>query len=351
MNLVKKLEDRKLIRPPSWLSDSVQLLVNTGSVAYGISKDTSDIDCYGICIPKKEQIFPHLSGEILGFGKQKQRFEHYLQHGVVDINKGVKYDITVFNIVKSFHLMMECNPNQIEIPYVPQDCILSTTQVGQMIRENRRLFLHKGAWPKHKGYAYSSLHKMTNRNIRLEYIKEIEAKYDIDINYDDLVEEEHRRGLPEYNAELGNEGVKKLQYDEIVKCRQILSSNRNQKILDEKQEFDRKFATHCVRLLLQAEQILTEYDLDLRKHSDQLKAIRRGEVSEKDVREFFSVKEKELEKVYHDSKIPYGPDEAKIKDLLLRCLEHHYGSLDRCVERLDKYEIAINKIKDIVNIL
>ena len=28
------------------------------------------------------------------------------------------------------------------------------------MRENRRLFLHKGAWPKFKGYAYSQLHKL-----------------------------------------------------------------------------------------------------------------------------------------------------------------------------------------------
>ena len=30
-----------------------------------------------------------------------------------------------------------------------------------MIRDARRLFLHKGAWWKFKGYAYSQLHKMS----------------------------------------------------------------------------------------------------------------------------------------------------------------------------------------------
>ena len=29
--------------------------------------------------------------------------------------------------------------------------------VGNLVREKRKLFLHKGAWPKFKGYAYSQL--------------------------------------------------------------------------------------------------------------------------------------------------------------------------------------------------
>lgn len=189
---------------------------------------------------------------------------------------------------------------------------------------------------------------MSNRNIRLGYINDMEAKYNIKITYDDIVEEEHRRELPEYSDKLGS-GVNQLQYGELIECRKILTSERNQKILSNEHQFDRKFATHVVRLLLQAEQILIEGDLDLRKNSEYLKAIRRGDVSEKEIRDFFTIKEKELEKVYHESKLPWGPNEGKIKELLLQCLEHHYGSLDKCVERVDKYEIAVGKIREILD--
>lgn len=34
-----------------------------------------------------------------------------------------------------------------------------------------------------------------------------------------------------------------------------------------------------------------------------------------------------LEKLYTESKLPYSPDEEKLKALLLACLEEHYGSL------------------------
>ena len=80
MNLIENLEKRKLISPPKWLHHAVQYLIIGGSTAYGYNKDNSDLDVIGWCIPPKEDIFPHLKGEILGFGRQHQRFEQYL-HG------------------------------------------------------------------------------------------------------------------------------------------------------------------------------------------------------------------------------------------------------------------------------
>ena len=59
---------------------------------------------------------------------------------------------------------MENNPNVIDSLFTPVNCVLHSTRVGNLVRENRRLFLHKGAWPKFKGYAYSQLHKMTDQN-------------------------------------------------------------------------------------------------------------------------------------------------------------------------------------------
>jgi uncharacterized protein len=49
------------------------------------------------------------------------------------------------------------------------------------------------------------------------------------------------------------------------------------------------------------------------------------------VKEFFTRREKELETVYAESKLPHGPDEARIKTLLLQCLEMHYGSVQDAV--------------------
>ena len=164
MSTLQRLTDRGLVKPPRWLPGNVQYETIMGSVAYGVSSDTSDVDVYGWAIPPKEDIFPHLRGEIPGFGRQAKRFEQYQEHHVEDrdalAGHGRTYDLTIFGIVKFFALAMENNPNIIDSLFTPTTCVLHSTRVGNLVRENRRLFLHKGAWPKFKGYAYCQLHKL-----------------------------------------------------------------------------------------------------------------------------------------------------------------------------------------------
>lgn len=81
---LKKLQDKGLIKPPSWLEPNVQYACIMGSVAYGCSSDTSDMDVYGFTIPPKHQVFPHLAGEIPGFGTQSNKFEQWQEHHVLD---------------------------------------------------------------------------------------------------------------------------------------------------------------------------------------------------------------------------------------------------------------------------
>jgi predicted nucleotidyltransferase len=95
-NIVLELQKKGLAHPPPWLPMNTMFLGITGSVAYGVSSDTSDNDVYGFCMPPKELVFPHLSGEIPGFGRQIQRFEQYQEHHIVDPSARKEYDLTVF---------------------------------------------------------------------------------------------------------------------------------------------------------------------------------------------------------------------------------------------------------------
>lgn len=293
---VKRLTKLGLIKPPNFLPDNVHYETIMGSVAYGVSSDTSDMDVYGFCIPPKELIFPHLAGEIEGFGRQKKRFEQYQQHHIVDESemggKGREYDLSIYNIVKYFSLCMENNPNMIDSLWTPQECVLHITKVGNMVRDNRRLFLHKGSWHKFRGYAYSQLHKMAGKR-------------------------------PE-------------------------AGSKRQKLREEF-GFDVKFAYHVVRLLDEAEQILANGDIDLRRNREQLKAIRRGEMSEEEIREWASSKEKYLEELYHTSTLQHSPDEEKIKKLLLECLEEHYGSLENCLVQPDAALQALREVQEVLD--
>jgi predicted nucleotidyltransferase len=277
-SVTQRLSARKLALPPKWLPNAVAYETIMGSVAYGVSSDTSDMDVYGFCIPPKEMIFPHLAGEIPGFGTQVQRFEVYQQHHIADPEalggSGRQYDLTIFSIVKYFQLAMENNPNIIDSLFTPVTCVLHSTAIGEMVREQRRAFLHKGVWHKFKGYAFSQMHKMD------------------------------------------------------IKTPQP-GSKRAADV--ERFGFDAKFAYHIVRLLDEVEQLLTTGDVDLQRDRERLKAIRRGDWTAEQVREFFVRKERELETAYAESKLPHKPDEAAIKSLLLECLEAHFGSLKEAV--------------------
>ncbi|MDA1017176.1 MAG: hypothetical protein O3A00_22305 [Planctomycetota bacterium] len=45
--------------------------------------------------------------------------------------------------------------------------------------------------------------------------------------------------------------------------------------------------------------------------------------------------DEQLEKQYHDSTLPAGPDEPGIRDLLLICLKEHYGRFEDCAVNVD----------------
>lgn len=160
MQLLHRLNKLNLLNAPKFLYDNTMYATYMGSVAYGVSNLDSDVDIYGFCVPPKDNVFPHLSGEIPGFGTQLQRFDQFQQHHIKDKSASKEYDITIFSIVKYFQLCMENNPNMIDSLFVPRTCIVHSTQISEHVRENRKLFLHKGAYHKFKGYAYSQMHKM-----------------------------------------------------------------------------------------------------------------------------------------------------------------------------------------------
>jgi len=293
---VERLTKKGLMTPPSWLVANVLYETIMGSYAFGVATDISDFDTVGFCVPPKDMVFPHLAGHIEGFGRQKQKFVCYQKHGVKVADelggKGREYDLNVYNIVHFFHLCMENNPNMIASLFTPQDCVLHSTMVANMVRDKRKLFLHKGCWHRFKGYAYNQLHKMRTKN-------------------------------PEPDSKRGQ--------------------------MVEKFGYDVKFAYHVVRLLDEVEQMLVEGDLDIRRNRAQLKAIRRGEVPEEDIYRWATDKEKGLEKAYEESKLPYGPDQEAIKKLLLECLEEHWGTIEGCIITEDQVVTALRDIADVID--
>ena len=291
-NIIEHLHSQGLIKPPSFVLGGLQYLAMMGSEAYGVSSNSSDIDVYGFCIPPKNYTFPHLDGYIYGFGIKPQGFDQFQQHHVYDSSNQKEYDLTVYSIVKYIDLCMGNNPNMIDSLFVPTRCVLHATKIAEIVRERRKDFLHKGAWHSFKGYAYAQMRK-------------------IDVK----------------TPEMGSKRA------ELV----------------DKYGFDIKFAYHVVRLLNEVEQILVEGDLVLDKNREQLKAIREGMWTLEQVKEYFYEKEKTLEEVYNKSTLPWGPDEGKIKGILMSCLEEFYGSLEGCEASEQSLQRAFSQMAQIVD--
>ncbi|MEM1178203.1 MAG: nucleotidyltransferase domain-containing protein [Acidobacteriota bacterium] len=293
-SLFRPCVERGLLTAPTFMARGVQYEVVLGSVAYGVSDDQSDLDIYGFCVPPRDEVFPHLRGEIVGFDSPRKRFEQLQEHHVHDPQAGAgsgrTYDFTIYNIVKFFRMCTDNNPNIIDSLFVPRRCVLHTTAVGELVREKRHLFLHRGAWARFKGYAYRQFHKIRTKK---------------------------------------PEGKRTEMVDRYG--------------------YDVKFGYHIVRLLGEVEQILTEHDLDLERNREQLKAIRRGEWSLERLEGWFADKERQLEDAAARSRLPDVPDEEAIKTLLLQCLEMHYGSLDPSVVRPDELADALRSIRQVLD--
>lgn len=294
---LKELVSKGIATPPSGLEDQIQYEVYMGSAAYGCSNDTSDIDVYGFAIPEKRKLFPHLAGHIEGFGKKPQGFETYTQHHMIDkdwgkANESREYDYAIHNIVKFFNLVMQNNPNMVDSLFVPLRCILHMTPVGSMVRDSRHIFLSQKCVHTFRGYAHQQLHKLRTK---------------------EPGDDSKRRELIE-------------QYG-----------------------YDVKFAYHIVRLLLEVEQLLTEGDMDLERDREVYKSIRRGDWKLEEIEEYFKVNEPRLIALADKSKLPYAPDEEKIKQLLLNCLEQHFGSIQDAVITEVASVKALREIEEVLN--
>lgn len=274
--MVSKLQnaiDKKLVNTPKWLRDNLHYEVIMGSNAYGVSTDSSDLDMYGWAIPPKDMMFPHLTGYIEGFGTKPQRFEQYQEHHIQ--NGDTEYDFSIYSIIKYAQLCLENNPNMIDSLFVPTNCVTYCTPLGQILRDNRKLFLHKGSYSKFRGYAYAQLHKMKSHSSN--------------------------------------------------------SKNPKRRESIETHGFDVKFAYHIVRLLNEVDQILSTHDLDLQRDNEILKVIRRGEWTEDQIVEWAEKKIDTLEMIYANSTLRETPPEGTVRALLMSIIEEHYGTISSAI--------------------
>lgn len=124
--------------------DGIILEGITGSVAYGLETENSDVDIKGVyLLPTKEVLK-------IGFNPQKTTIDH------------VDPDWVYHEVGKFMKLVISGNPTVTELLYLDDYTILSP--VGQLLVDNRSAFLSTfGVMNAYRGYAFSQAKKLNNR--------------------------------------------------------------------------------------------------------------------------------------------------------------------------------------------
>lgn len=123
------------------LGKRIMLLGVSGSYGYGTNREGSDIDFRGVTL--------NLPSDLIGLTS----FEQYEDR---------KTDTVVYSFNKLVGLLLNCNPNMIEILGLDEDQYVIKTALGQKLLDRRGLFLSKRAAASFGHYAEAQLRRLQN---------------------------------------------------------------------------------------------------------------------------------------------------------------------------------------------
>lgn len=143
MNFLEEIKKEKydFLREDKHLGDNIVLLSLGGSYAYGMNNEQSDLDVRGIATNSKREI-------ILG-----EDFEQI-------VHNDDEVDTTIYSVKKMFKLLTSANPNTVEILGCKPEHYLYISDIGQMILDNKNIFLSQVAINSFKGYAMQQLNRL-----------------------------------------------------------------------------------------------------------------------------------------------------------------------------------------------
>lgn len=147
------MENKEILKQPEYsflknnshLGNKICLVGMGGSIAYGTNLPTSDVDIRGIALNSKS--------DLLGMSNFEQ---------VLDSTT----DTCIYSVSKIFKLLLNCNPNCIELLGLKPEHYLFVDEIGKLILDNRKLFLSKIAIHSFGGYASSQLRRLCNKAVR-----------------------------------------------------------------------------------------------------------------------------------------------------------------------------------------
>lgn len=134
------------LRTNEHLGDNIILLTLGGSYAYGTNVESSDLDCRGCALNTKMQILTN------------ENFEQFTNE---------QTDTTIYSFNKLISLLINVNPNTIEMLGCKPEHYLYLSPVGQELLDHAHMFLSKKAVYSFGGYANQQMRRMSNLSARV----------------------------------------------------------------------------------------------------------------------------------------------------------------------------------------
>lgn len=133
--------DYDFLRTDPHLGNRIMFLTLGGSHAYGTNVPTSDVDIRGCTM--------NSASEIVGLSN----FEQFIETST---------DTTIYSFNKLIGLLLNCNPNTIEMLGCKPEHYIYMTDLGREFINNRKMFLSKRALHSFGGYANQQLNRLEN---------------------------------------------------------------------------------------------------------------------------------------------------------------------------------------------
>lgn len=319
-----KKENYDFLRSNEHLGDNIVLLGLGGSYAYGTNTENSDIDIRGAALNSVRDIL------------LKKDFEQ-----VTDIAT----DTTVYSFDKLITLLVNCNPNVIEILGLKDEHYLYVSDAGRQLLENKEMFLSQRAVHSFGGYANQQLRRLENGSARSQdrYLREkhlLKVVQGIGDNFRKKFAEYPEGALKMY-IDRSEPSEYEIYVDFDLKHYPLKDFNR---ILSETNAVEREYnklgmrnskaiahgklekhAMHLVRLYYMAFDILEQKKIVTYREDEHelLMSIRRGAFTNENnlfSEEFYELEnelEKRLEYAEKNTDLPKEPDQKMIDDFVV----------------------------------
>ena len=319
-----KSQEYDFLRTDKHLGNNIILLTTGGSHSYGTNIDTpehtSDLDIRGIAIENLN--------EIIGLSN----FEQFINEAT---------DTTVYGLRKVLSLMLNCNPNVIEMLGTKDEHLFICNRYGKLLRDNVDLFLSKKAINSFGGYATAQLRRLQNALARDNYpqnekeihilntvknqLATIDDRYKAIGNgtlniYIDKSDKEDIETEMFMDIELKNYPLRDFKniYSEMHNVvRDYAKLNHRNSKKDELHLT--KHAMHLIRLLQMGKEILEGKGVNTYRGNDipLMLDIRNGKCTYDEIFEMVDKYEKEFQYASDNTNLPAKPNYHKVEELLM----------------------------------